>query len=143
MFLPTCSTSACLGLKSKQNPSLPEEQTRCLSGLTEALHVKNSSQRWQNKSWSCNLSRGSLWYISVCETTRPYLCCVWLELVGESSGPGTPGLPTYHPGRSLPVSLKISTRKMTLLVTAQSSLQEMPLVVREPTPGLPKFPLPS
>lgn len=39
--------------------------------------------------------------------------------------------------------LKISLREMTPLVTAQDSPQEMPLEVREPNSGQPKFPLPS
>lgn len=39
--------------------------------------------------------------------------------------------------------MKISLREMAPLVTAQGSPQEMPLEVREPSPGQPKFPLPS
>lgn len=143
MFLPVCSTSSCLGLKSKQNHSPPEEQIRCLSGLAEALHVKNSSLCWENESWTCNLSWGGFQHISVHEARWLYLCWVWLELSGKSPVPGTPGLPTCHSGGLLLVSLKVSARKMTPLVTAQSSPQEMPLEVTEPAPSQPKLPLPS
>lgn len=69
-----------LRFKKQTEGSLHEEQTRCLSGLTEALHVKNSSQCWQNRSWSCNLSRGSP------DTSRSVKPCG--RTCAESSGLG-------------------------------------------------------
>lgn len=125
------------------NTPPPEKQTRCLSGLTEALLVKNKNNcSWQNNSWSCNLSQSSLWCISVPEITGLYLYWVQMELAGKSLGPAALALPTCPPGRLLWVSEGFLERNNSLgccsrFTTGNASRGQ------GAHPGQPRFSLPS
>lgn len=81
-----------------------------------------SGASWSLKSQDCTESRWGSW-------ARPWGQQLWLFLpviLADCYG-----------------CLQISLRETTPLVTAQGAPQEMPLEVREPNPGQPKFPLPS